>query len=232
MNSNRNREVFVAEDVGNKKFHKDTFDKTTKDRRQKVLEVAISEFASNGYSATSINDIARKAQISIGAMYSYFASKEDLFLTIVNNAYLLMEKILKDVVADSSDVFDCIERMLVTSRKFAIEYPQLNQIYLDITTQALSSMALRLSNQLEIITPQVLSNVIKQAKLDGKVSSDIDERVISYCIDNIFMMYQFSFSSDYYKERLKIFVGEEKLNDIDRVEESIMKFIRTALEKK
>ena len=222
----------MAEDVINNKFHKDTFDKTTEDRRQKVLEVAIAEFASKGYSATSINVIARKAEISIGAMYSYFASKEDLFLTIVNNAYLLMEKILKDVVTNSSDVFDCIETMLATSRTFAIEYPQLNQIYLDITTQALSGMALRLSNKLEIITPQVLSNVIKQAKIDGKVSEDIDERVVSYCIDNIFMMYQFSFSSDYYKERLKIFVGEEKLNDIKSVEESIMKFIRTALEKR
>ena len=222
----------MAEDVINNKFHKDTFDKTTEDRRQKVLEVAIAEFASKGYSATSINVIARKAEISIGAMYSYFASKEDLFLTIVNNAYLLMEKILKDVVTNSSDVYDCIETMLATARTFAIEYPQLNQIYLDITTQALSGMALRLSNKLEIITPQVLSNVIKQAKLDGTVSEDIDERVVSYCIDNIFMMYQFSFSSDYYKERLKIFVGEEKLNDIKNVEESIMKFIRTAIEKK
>ena len=222
----------MAEDVINNKFHKDTFDKTTEDRRQKVLEVAIAEFASKGYSATSINVIAKKSEISIGAMYSYFASKEDLFLTIVNNAYLLMEKILKDVVTNSSDVYDCIETMLATARTFAIEYPQLNQIYLDITTQALSSMALRLSNKLEIITPQLLCNVIKQAKIDGKVSEDIDERVVSYCIDNIFMMYQFSFSSDYYKERLKIYIGEEKLNDIECVEESIMKFIRTSLVKK
>ena len=89
-----------------------------------------------------------------------------------------------------------------------------------------------IKNKLEIITPQLLCNVIKQAKIDGKVSEDIDERVVSYCIDNIFMMYQFSFSSDYYKERLKIFIGEDKLSDIDRVEKSIMKFIRTALEKK
>lgn len=216
----------------NNKFHKDTFDKTTDDRRQKVLEVAIDEFASKGYSATSINYISRKAHISIGAMYSYFASKEDLFLSIVNNAYFLMEKILKEVATNSSDIFDCVERMLVASRKFALDYPQLNQIYLDITTQALSHMSLRLSSTLEIITPQVLSNFIKQGKIDGTVNNDIDERVISYCIDNIYMMYQFSFSSDYYKERMKIFIGEEKLNDIDCVEESILKFIRTALEKK
>ena len=213
------------------KFHKDTFDKTTEDRRQKVLEVAIDEFAAKGYSATSINDIARNAHISIGSMYSYFASKEDLFLTIVNNAYFVMEKILNDVAVSSTDVFDCVEKMLFASRKFALEYPQLNQIYLDITTQALSQMSVRLSSKLEMITPQLLSNVIKQAKTEGKVSSDIDERVASFVIDNIYMMYQFSFSSDYYKERMKIYLGEEKLNDINQVEVSILKFIRRALGK-
>jgi len=213
------------------KFHKDTFDKTTEDRRQKVLEAAIDEFAAKGYSATSINDIASNAHISIGSMYSYFASKEDLFLTIVNNAYFVMEKILNDIAVSSTDVFECVEKMLFASRKFALEYPQLNQIYLDITTQALSQMSVRLSSKLEMITPQLLSNIIKQAKTEGKVSSDIDERVASFVIDNIYMMYQFSFSSDYYKERMKIYLGEEKLNDINQVESSILKFIRRALGK-
>lgn len=211
------------------KFHKDTFDKTTEDRREKVLMVAIDEFAAKGYSATSINDIARNAHISIGSMYSYFASKEDLFLTIVNNAYFVMEGILTDVAANSTDVFDCIEKMLSASRKFALDFPQLNQIYLDITTQALSQMAVRLSGKLEMITPDLLRSVIKQAKADGKVRNDIDERVASFVIDNIFMMYQFSFSSDYYKERMKIYLGEEAQNDIDRVEVSILIFIRRAL---
>src|SRR5665647_52125 len=190
---------------GNSKFHKNTFEKTTEGRRQKVLEVAIDEFAANGYSATSINDIARKAHISIGSMYSYFASKEDLFLTIVNNAYVVMEKILNDVAQESIDVFDCIEKMLYASRKFAVEYPQLNQIYLDITTQALSHMSIRLSTKLEMLTPHLLSNLIKEAKAEGEISSDVDERVVSFCIDNLYMMYQFSFSSDYYKERMKIY---------------------------
>ncbi|HEX3077808.1 MAG TPA: TetR/AcrR family transcriptional regulator [Lachnospiraceae bacterium] len=221
----------MAGSIKKTKFHKDTFDKTTEDRRRKVQAVAINEFASKGYSATSINDIARKAHISIGAMYSYFASKEDLFLAIVNYSYNLMEHILKEVVDKSSDIFDCVERMLAASRKFAMEYPQLNQIYLDITTQAHSHMSVKLSNKLEIITPHVLSNFIKQAKMDGRVSNELDERVISYCIDNIFMMYQFSFSSDYYKERMKIYIGEERLKDIDKVEECIIKFIRVALEK-
>ena len=55
------------------------------------------------------------------------------------------------------------------------------------------------------------------------------KRVTSFVIDNIYMMYQFSFSSDYCKERMKIYLGEEKLNDINQVESSIMKFIRRTL---
>ena len=213
------------------KFHLDTFEKTTEKRRQKVLTVAIDEFAAKGYSATSINDISRKAHISIGSMYSYFASKEDLFLTIVNNSYFVMEKILNDVAVNCTDVFDCVEKMLAASRKFALEYPQLNQIYLDITTQALSQMSVRLSEKLENITPHLLRSIIKKAKKDGTVRMDIDERVASFVIDNIFMMYQFSFSSNYYKERMRIYLGEEKLLDIDQVEGSILKFINAALGK-
>lgn len=212
------------------KFHKDTFDKTTEDRRKKVLEVAIDEFASKGYSATSINDISKKSNVSIGALYSYFASKEDLFLSIVNTAYYTMEEILNDVSKNSKDIFDCVERMLTASRKFAIQYSKLNQIYLDITTQALTHLSVRLSDKLEIITPELLSNFINAAKNEGKIRKDIDERVAAFCIDNIFTMYQFSFSSDYYRERLKIYIGEDKWNDIESVEKSILKFIRSAIE--
>jgi hypothetical protein len=120
--------------------------------------------------------------------------------------------------------------MLIAARVFATKYPQLNQIYLDITTQALSQMSCKLSNKLETITSERFSNIIKQAKEEGKISNDIDEKVIAYCIDNLLMMYQFSFSSDYYKERMKIFLGEEKLNNIESIEQNIMKFIRSAIE--
>ena len=83
-----------------------------------------------------------------------------------------------------------------------------------------------------MITPDLLGNMLKQAKEQGVVIEDIDEKVVAFTIDNILMMYQFSFSSDYYRERMKIYIGEEKSENMDVVEDQIMKFIRTALEKK
>jgi AcrR family transcriptional regulator len=210
-------------------FHKDTFDKTTVERRQRVIDVAVSEFAARGYSATNINDIAKKAGISIGAMYSYFASKEDLFLAVVGSAYTLLETVLNDVRAKETDIFKLFEALLAASREYALRYPELNQIYLDLTTQGLSQMASRLSNKLESITVKTYRDVLREAKQKGQIAQNIDEETAAFFIDNIFMMYQFSFSVDYYKDRMQIFLGKEKSADTAAVEKSIMDFIKKAL---
>jgi TetR/AcrR family transcriptional regulator len=211
------------------RFHKDTFDKTTAERRQRVIDVAISEFAARGYSATNINDIAKKSGISIGAMYSYFASKEDLFLAVVNQAYTLLETVLNDVREKHTDVFELLSGLLAASREYAIRYPELNQIYLDLTTQGLSQMASRLSNKLESVTVQLYRDVLRRAKAEGQIAPDIDEEAAAFHIDNIFVMYQFSFSVDYYKERMKIFLGDKKYKDTAGIEKSILGFIHKAL---
>ena len=211
------------------KFHKDTFDKTTEERRQKVIEVATVEFAANGYNATNINEIARKSTISIGAMYSYFASKEDLFLAVVNKAYTVLESALKDVAEQSRDVFEMVDGMLRASREYAMRYPELNQIYLDLTTQSLSKLASRLSTQIEPITVYLYRDMIKKAKKEGKIGKDVDEDAAAFCIDNQVVMYQFSFSADYYKERMKIFLGREKLDDIEQTEKKIASMIKQAI---
>lgn len=223
----------MAEKAGKKKpevrFHKDTFDKTTTERQQRVIDVAVSEFAARGYSATNINDIAKNAGISIGAMYSYFASKEDLFLAVVNSAYTLLETVLNEARVKKTDCFELLEELLMASREYAARFPELNQIYLDLTTQGLSQMAARLSNKLETITVNMYRDVIQQAKQTGQISPDVDTEAAAFFIDNLFMMYQFSFSVDYFKDRMRIFLGEEKSGDPAAVEKNIMSFIRKAM---
>jgi AcrR family transcriptional regulator len=211
------------------RFHKDTFDKTTAERRQKLIDVAVSEFAAKGYNATNINDIVKKAGISIGAMYSYFASKEDLFLAIVNKAYDLLEKALGDVAAENTELYGLLEGMLRASREYAEKYPELNQVYLDLSTQGLSQMAGRLSNKIESISSSFYIELLKKAKEEGVVAKDLDLPAAAFFIDNLIVMYQFSFSVDYYKERMKIFLGTDVMG-VQELEQIIMGFIRKALE--
>ena len=54
--------------------------------KAKILEAAFVLIARNGYESTSIAQIAKEAGISKGLLYNYFKSKEELLITLVNNA--------------------------------------------------------------------------------------------------------------------------------------------------
>lgn len=50
-----------------------------------ILEGARRRFAANGFDATSIDDIAEAAGVAKGAVYHHFASKEAVFLQVLEN---------------------------------------------------------------------------------------------------------------------------------------------------
>lgn len=50
---------------------------------RKLITAAASCFAEKGFSATSVREIANRADISQGAMYTYFKSKDELISSIV-----------------------------------------------------------------------------------------------------------------------------------------------------
>ncbi len=52
------------------------------ERKKKILDAALSEFSEKGYSATSVDDIINRADISKGLIYTYFKSKEEIFLQL------------------------------------------------------------------------------------------------------------------------------------------------------
>ncbi len=51
--------------------------------RERLLEAAGRLFHRDGFSATSLEDIADKAGVPVGAAYTHFAGKEELFLSFV-----------------------------------------------------------------------------------------------------------------------------------------------------
>ena len=69
--------------------------------RQLVLEAAERLFVANGFGATSLEDIAREAGFSKGAVYSNFAGKTDLFFAIVEQQFAeLAERLRRAVTAE------------------------------------------------------------------------------------------------------------------------------------
>lgn len=61
-------------------------DRQDTSRRQHVLEVALETFARYGYRKTSMDDVARAAEISRPGLYFLFTSKPELFRAAVTQA--------------------------------------------------------------------------------------------------------------------------------------------------
>jgi AcrR family transcriptional regulator len=53
--------------------------------RKAIMEAAIRIFGRMGFSATKIADIAAEAGVATGTLYNYFSSKEDIFLSILDD---------------------------------------------------------------------------------------------------------------------------------------------------
>ncbi len=54
---------------------------------KRILETAKIEFLERGFLGTSMRRIAALAGVTTGALYGYFASKEDIFDSLVKDAY-------------------------------------------------------------------------------------------------------------------------------------------------
>lgn len=202
------------------------FASTSLERRKRVIEASISEFAAKGFSASNINNIARSAGISIGSMYSYFESKEDLFLECMHYCLETMYQQLSQVDR-THGVAAAFNQMLKLARKSATENPEMNQMYLDCSSESLRSLSEQLSVDAEAVTVELYKEILEDEIKKGTIRPDLDVQSTSFMLDNLVMMYQFSFVSGYYNKRKKLFLGGEENGD--NVIEFMTDFVKRAI---
>ena len=71
--------------------------------RGRIVEAALAVFSEKGYHQTTMDDIARRLGVSKGALYLYFASKEELFKGCYETAPLEFRKILRSSFREGAD---------------------------------------------------------------------------------------------------------------------------------
>ena len=72
------------------------------ERKQQIFEAAMTCFGRQGYYLTKMDDIAEEAGLSKGALYWYFKSKKELFLSLFREIMGQLEMAWGAVAADSN----------------------------------------------------------------------------------------------------------------------------------
>jgi AcrR family transcriptional regulator len=84
--------------------------------RRRLLDAAIAVVAERGFHAASVDAIAAEAGYSVGAIYSNFGGKDDLFLAVFDEHAAWFEQVMSDATAEAT----AIEALLAEEQQFLV----------------------------------------------------------------------------------------------------------------
>lgn len=90
----------------------------TVDRRQAVLDAAARSFSIFGYKATTMDKVAKEAQVGKGTIYTFFADKEELFEAIMARFIHQMKEVAEGVLDEELPFFENLHRVLLAMVRF------------------------------------------------------------------------------------------------------------------
>ncbi len=98
-------------------------------KREIIVDAALEVFRDKGYANTRMADIARRAEVSYGLVYHYFASKEVLFDVIVEGWWGQLYQMLKDERVSDTGCREKLENIIRFFLDMYAEEPSLISIF-------------------------------------------------------------------------------------------------------
>lgn len=149
-------------------------------RRGQIIKAAIELFGKHGYHVTTIRDIAKRANVSIGLIYQYVSDKEDvLFLAIVE----VLDSYARSIPEAIDGIEDPLERFCTAVRAYCV----VNGERVDATiltyreTKSLRKNRRNLIKQKEIETNRLIAACIEDCIKAG-LFEPVDVELFTYQI--------------------------------------------------
>ena len=105
--------------------------------KEKLLQVTFNEIYENGYYATSVDKILKKAKMNKGSMYHFFKSKKELVLAVIDvHVYGYIDKKYSVILDVEENYIDSIFSVLKNTNSFNFIYGcRLNSLVQELSHQ-------------------------------------------------------------------------------------------------
>ncbi|MEO8450562.1 MAG: TetR/AcrR family transcriptional regulator [Gemmatimonadota bacterium] len=97
--------------------------RSTQRKLDLLLEAAATLIAGQGFEATTIRDVGRKAEASLAGMYYYFASKEELLYQIQSRTFSSLLAAQEETAGIPGSAEERLRRLLVGHLTFFARHP-------------------------------------------------------------------------------------------------------------
>jgi AcrR family transcriptional regulator len=104
-------------------------------RRSEILAAAAKVFATKGFVATRMEDVAKAAQLAKGTLYLYFQSKDAIYQATVRRVVTKLAALTEERVRKESDLAGKLAAFISVRIAFWNEHQQLYRIIVSINRQ-------------------------------------------------------------------------------------------------
>lgn len=156
-------------------------------RREQILNAALASAARRGFHQTTMREICQEAGLSVGAVYNYFQSKEQILEALTKRGRVEKERMIQQLQAFPTArhaITDLLRQM------FAVYASESFQTFgpVDVETygEALRNRRVRRIAQEEIrALADPLTSVISRWQTDGQVRADLDAEDLAYYLVSV-----------------------------------------------
>ena len=149
--------------------------------RERILKVALREFATKGLSGARVDTIAAKAKTSKHMVYYHFRSKEELYKAVLEQAYAGIRASEQAIDVDHMEPIDALRAIIRQS----FDYHADNEMFVRLVMNENIHHARYITErQIQGNKPiiETLSRILERGKRNGYLRADIDPRELHLTI--------------------------------------------------
>ena len=164
---------------------KETFFNLPEDKRQRIIDLSLAEFAQNDYDTASISRIVAQAGIAKGSFYQYFENKEDLYTYLLTLGAEAKAQFLGSNPPDPQmGIFAYIRWLSEAGIKFELARPQLSQVGYRAVRSGVLPAALQ--EQARAGAAVFFRQLVEQGQASGEIDPKIDSDLAAFLFNVIF----------------------------------------------
>jgi AcrR family transcriptional regulator len=150
--------------------------------REALLSKCLHLFAQRGFSSTSVDDIARAAGVTKGAIYWHFASKDEIFHAILDRIRAQWQEVVHVPVSTRSDPQAQLARLFDAYAQLFRESPDiclfLQQVVLDRQNKPFAAEVAKVF----ATTARFIARIVDEGKARGVMNADVDSLTAAHLI--------------------------------------------------
>jgi len=186
-------------------------------RRAEILQAALELFSQKGYHNVSMQEIAARAEFSVGTLYKFFKNKEELYKEILMQTAMLFYSALSKVLEEKGDEYARIKKYLKTKCTLYIENIPSVQLYF---AESGGGVSINVRRELETELGSFYKRVIRkladvfESGVQKKVFRPLDPYYLALAFDSISNTFLFCWMEDPERHAIdtdlieKIFFGQ------------------------